>query len=149
MLLDEPKIRLWWVRESNVSMVHMLFWTHSSWQSQYATWLSSRNRCFKDSHRTCNLFSASGTSQNATMVKSKSDISSGNRALRTHFLTPDKPKMRFWWSRKSDNSIGRMALKRLFLPLDTPKIRLWWDRERDVSSGGQALRTHFLPLDQP
>jgi len=42
-----------------------------------------------------------------------------------------------------------MALKSNFLSLDKPKIRLWLGGESDASSGPQALGTHFLPLEQP
>ena len=42
-----------------------------------------------------------------------------------------------------------MALKSHFLSLDKLKIRLWLCREIDVSSGRQSLGTHFLPLDHP
>ena len=79
----------------------------------------------------------------------KRDVSSCQMPFWSHFLLLDQPKMRLFLIRKSDDSSDRMTLKSYFIHLDKPKIRLWWSRESDVSNGRQALGTHFLTLDQP
>ena len=76
---------------------------------------------------------------------SKSDFSSGCRALRTYFLPFDQPKMRFGWSRKSDDSSCRMALQVIFCFLSNRICDFFkLIKRRFTSSNG----THFLPLDK-
>ena len=91
--LDHRKMRLGWIRKSDFQMFVCLFdLIFRLLTIQNATWFRSRNRCLKDLHCTCKLFSASGTAQNATRWIKKKDFSGVYRTLRTHFLPLGQPK---------------------------------------------------------
>ena len=121
----------------------------ASWPYQNATWVRSKKPCFKDPHGTLNLFSASGLAENGIWWSRKSDDSSCQMSLWSHFLLLDQLKMRLFFKSIKRRFKWQMALKSHFLPLDKLKIRLSWFRQSDVSSGWQSLGTHFLPLEKP
>ena len=76
----------------------------SSRPAQNATWVKSRKRCFKDSHATLNSFSATWTAQNATWLRSRKRCFKGSHVTLNSFSASWPTQNATWVRMKNDVS---------------------------------------------